>query len=83
MIFGELDCGNYVWILLEESSCFIIKCVLEGGINFFDIVNSYFDGSSEEIVGCVLWDFVCCEDVVVVIKVFYCVGDLLEGLFCV
>lgn len=81
MIFGELDRGNYVWILSEESSRFIIKRVLEGGINFFDIVNSYFDGSSEEIVGRVLRDFVRREDVVVAIKVFYRVGDLSEGLF--
>lgn len=70
-------------MFLEESSCLFIQYVIEGGINFFDIVNSYFDGSSEEIVGCVLCDFVCCDEVVVVIKVYYQVGDLVEGFFWV
>lgn len=72
--------GNHAWTLPEESSRPIIKRALEGGINFFDTANSYSDGSSEEIVGRALRDFVRRDEVVVATKVFHRVGDLPEGL---
>lgn len=54
--------------------------MIEVGINFFDIVNMYLDGMLEEIVGCVLCDFVKCDDVVIVIKVFYWMWLGLNGV---
>ncbi|EEO8831950.1 aldo/keto reductase [Salmonella enterica] len=80
MTFGEPSRGNHAWTLPKESSRPIIKRALEGGINFFDTANSYSDGSSEEIVGRALRDFVRRDEVVVATKVFHRVGDLPEGL---
>lgn len=69
MGFGDKDKWIYKWVLNEVNSCFIIKKVFDLGINFFDMVNIYFYGESEKIVGCVLKDYVNCDDVVLVIKV--------------
>ncbi|WP_151995537.1 aldo/keto reductase [Buttiauxella massiliensis] len=80
MTFGEPDRGNHAWTLPEESSRLIIKHAIDNGINFFDTANSYSDGSSEEIVGRALKDFMRREDVVLATKVYFPVGDLTEGL---
>ncbi len=80
MTFGEPDRGNHAWTLPEESSRLIIKHAIDNGINFFDTANSYSDGSSEEIVGRALKDFIRREDAVLATKVYFQVGDLPEGL---
>ncbi|TNV20584.1 aldo/keto reductase [Buttiauxella sp. B2] len=80
MTFGEPDRGNHAWTLPEESSRLIIKHAIDNGINFFDTANSYSDGSSEEIVGRALKDFMRREDAVLATKVYFQVGDLPEGL---
>ncbi|MCE0811202.1 aldo/keto reductase [Buttiauxella sp. S04-F03] len=80
MTFGEPDRGNHAWTLPEESSRLIIKHAIDNGINFFDTANSYSDGSSEEIVGRALKDFMRREDAVLATKVYFPVGDLTEGL---
>lgn len=80
MTFGEPDRGNHAWTLPEESSRLIIKHAIDNGINFFDTANSYSEGSSEEIVGRALKDFMRREDAVLATKVYFPVGDLPEGL---
>jgi aryl-alcohol dehydrogenase-like predicted oxidoreductase len=80
MTFGEPDRGKHAWTLPEESSRLIIKHAIDNGINFFDTANSYSDGSSEEIVGRALKDFMRREDAVLATKVYHQVGDLAEGL---
>ncbi|OAT33804.1 putative oxidoreductase [Buttiauxella brennerae ATCC 51605] len=80
MTFGEPDRGKHAWTLPQESSRLIIKHAIDNGINFFDTANSYSDGSSEEIVGHALKDFMRREDAVLATKVYHQVGDLAEGL---
>ncbi|MBF9072770.1 aldo/keto reductase [Streptacidiphilus fuscans] len=69
MSFGEANRGNHTWTLAEEPSREIIRAALDAGINFFDTANVYSDGSSEEIVGRALTDFVPREEVVIATKV--------------
>ncbi|WP_042374173.1 aldo/keto reductase [Streptacidiphilus neutrinimicus] len=69
MSFGEPDRGNHAWTLSEEPSREIIRAALDAGVNFFDTANVYSDGSSEEIVGRALKDFVPREEVVIATKV--------------
>ncbi|MEY9847167.1 aldo/keto reductase [Streptacidiphilus sp. MAP5-3] len=69
MSFGEANRGNHAWTLAEEPSRGIIRAALDAGINFFDTANVYSDGSSEEIVGRALTDFVPREEVVIATKV--------------
>jgi 1-deoxyxylulose-5-phosphate synthase len=69
MTYGIPDRGPHPWTLDEEKSRPLIKQALELGINFFDTANVYSDGTSEEIVGRALKDFVRREDVVLATKV--------------
>ncbi|MER5388188.1 aldo/keto reductase [Saccharopolyspora sp. NPDC002686] len=69
MSFGEPDRGSHTWTLPEEPSREIIRAALDAGINFFDTANVYSNGSSEEIVGRALKDFVPREEVVIATKV--------------
>src|ERR1700722_15024943 len=69
MTYGTPDRGNHSWTMPEEASRPLIKQALELGINFFDTANVYSDGTSEEIVGRALKDFVRSEDVVLATKV--------------
>jgi 1-deoxyxylulose-5-phosphate synthase len=69
MSYGIPDRGPHPWTLDEEKSRPLIKQALELGINFFDTANVYSDGTSEEIVGRALKDFVRREDVVLATKV--------------
>src|ERR1051326_7523523 len=69
MSFGVPERGAHSWVLNEEQSRPIIKRALELGINFFDTANVYSDGTSEEIVGRALKDFVRREEVVLATKV--------------
>src|ERR1700748_3527869 len=69
MTFGIADRGAHSWTLDEDKSRPLIKQALEAGINFFDTANVYSDGTSEEILGRALKDFVRREDVVIATKV--------------
>ena len=69
MTYGIPDRGPHPWTLDEEKSRPLVKQALELGINFFDPANVYSDGTSEEIVGRALKDFVRREDVVLATKV--------------
>jgi aryl-alcohol dehydrogenase-like predicted oxidoreductase len=69
MTYGDPDRGNHPWSLPEDQSRLIIKQAVEAGINFFDTANVYSNGSSEEIVGRALADFIPREEVVIATKV--------------
>jgi aryl-alcohol dehydrogenase-like predicted oxidoreductase len=43
--------------LSEEDGRTFIKCVLDLGVNFFDMANNYSDGESEAVLGRALRDF--------------------------
>ncbi|PUA19551.1 aldo/keto reductase [Glaciimonas sp. PCH181] len=70
MSCGEPQRGNHSWTLTEEQSRPFIKKALDLGINFFDTANAYSDGTSEEILGRALSDFIPREEVVIAIKVY-------------
>jgi aryl-alcohol dehydrogenase-like predicted oxidoreductase len=69
MTYGIPDRGPHPWTLDEEKSRPLIRKALDLGINFFDTANVYSDGTSEEIVGRALKDFVKRDDVVLATKV--------------
>jgi 1-deoxyxylulose-5-phosphate synthase len=69
MTYGVPSRGPHPWTLDEERSRPLIKQALDLGINFFDTANVYSDGTSEEIVGRALKDFVRRDDVVLATKV--------------
>lgn len=71
MTYGEPTRGKHPWTLDEAQSRPLLRQALDAGINFFDTANSYSDGSSEEIVGRALRDFVKRDDVVIATKVFF------------
>ncbi|RTL49798.1 MAG: aldo/keto reductase [Bradyrhizobiaceae bacterium] len=70
MTFGVPERGNHPWTLPEDQSRPIIKQALDLGINVLDTANAYSDGTSEEMVGRAVKDFVPREDVVIATKVF-------------
>lgn len=70
MSFGAPDRGSHPWSLDEGASRDIIKQALDAGVNFLDTANVYSAGSSEEIVGKAVKDFVPREEVVIATKVF-------------
>jgi 1-deoxyxylulose-5-phosphate synthase len=70
MSFGAPDRGSHPWSLDEGASRDIIKQALDAGVNFLDTANVYSAGSSEEIVGKAVRDFVPREEVVIATKVF-------------
>ena len=69
MTFGIPNRGRHAWTLDEERSRPIIRQAIELGVNFFDTANVYSDGTSEEIVGRVLWDLTRRDEVVLATKV--------------
>jgi 1-deoxyxylulose-5-phosphate synthase len=69
MTYGVPNRGPHPWTLDEEKSRPLIKRALDLGINFLDTANVYSDGTSEEIVGRALKDFVRRDDVVLATKV--------------
>ncbi|MCL6452635.1 MAG: aldo/keto reductase [Alicyclobacillus sp.] len=69
MSYGVPERGNHRWVLPEAESRPFIRRALELGINFFDTANVYSDGTSEEILGRALKDFVHRDDVVIATKV--------------
>jgi aryl-alcohol dehydrogenase-like predicted oxidoreductase len=70
MSYGVSEQGSHAWTLSEEESRPFIKKALDLGINFFDTANVYSAGTSEEIVGRALKDFVKRDDIVLATKVF-------------
>jgi 1-deoxyxylulose-5-phosphate synthase len=69
MSYGVPERGSHAWTLGEDATRPFIKRALEIGINFFDTANVYSDGTSEEIIGRALKDFVRREEVVIATKV--------------
>ncbi|WP_319460524.1 aldo/keto reductase [Micromonospora sp. RTP1Z1] len=69
MSYGDPARGPHPWSLPEEQSRPFIRQALELGVTFFDTVNVYSDGTSEEIVGRALKDFARRDDVVIATKV--------------
>jgi 1-deoxyxylulose-5-phosphate synthase len=70
MTYGVPGRGTHPWTLDEDAARPLIRQALDAGINFFDTANSYSDGTSEEIVGRALLDFVKRDDVVIATKVY-------------
>lgn len=70
MTYGVSERGTHPWTLGEDAARPLIRQALDAGINFFDTANVYSDGTSEEIVGRALTDFVKRDDVVIATKVF-------------
>lgn len=70
MSFGEATRGTHAWTLDEEASRALIRQALDAGINFLDTANVYSDGTSEEIVGRAVRDFVRRDEIVLATKVF-------------
>ena len=69
MTYGVPERGTHLWTLNEEQSRPLIKQAIDLGINFFDTANVYSDGTSEEILGRALKEFIRREDVVIATKV--------------
>src|SRR5215469_12385797 len=70
MSYGVPDRGNHAGSIDEAESRPFIQKALEGGINFFDTTNRYSLGSSEEILGRAIKDFVRRDEVVIATKVY-------------
>ena len=70
MTFGEPDRGGHPWTLGEAQSRVLIRQAYEAGLTFFDTANVYSDGSSEEILGRVLWEMAPRDEIVLATKVF-------------
>lgn len=70
MTFGEPGRGGHSWTLPEDQSRLLIRQAYEAGLTFFDTANVYSDGSSEEILGNVLWDMAPRQDIILATKVF-------------
>jgi len=70
MTYGAPERGTHPWTLGADAARPLIRQALDAGINFFDTANTYSDGTSEEIVGRALLDFVKREDVVIATKVY-------------
>lgn len=69
MSFGEPHRGGHPWTLPPDASAALIRQALEAGITFIDTANVYSDGSSEEILGDLLWRIVPRDEVVLATKV--------------
>ncbi len=69
MTYGEPERGNHLWTLPEGESRPFIKRALDLGLTFFDTANVYSAGSSEEIVGRALLDYVPRHAIVLATKV--------------
>jgi len=69
MSFGNPERSLHPWILDEEKSRPFIKHALDLGINFFDMANSYSNGTCEEIVGKALKDYARRDEIVIATKV--------------
>ena len=75
MSFGDPTKWIHSWVLNEEDSRKIIKKSLDLGINFFDTVNVYGLGASEEILGRALKDYANRDEIVIATKVSGAMGE--------
>lgn len=66
MSYGDPGRGTHEWSLDEAASRPFLQRALELGITFFDTANVYSDGTSEEILGRAIKDFVTNRDDVVI-----------------
>ena len=71
MTFGVPERGDHPWTLPEEQSRPLIRQAVDAGINYFDTANAYSDGTSEEIVGRALKEFIRRDEAVIATKVFF------------
>jgi 1-deoxyxylulose-5-phosphate synthase len=71
MTFGAPERGDHPWTLPEEQSRPLIRQAVDAGVNYFDTANAYSDGTSEEIVGRALKDFIRRDEAVIATKVFF------------
>ena len=69
MSFGDPLRGGHPWTLPKDESRDLIRQAIEAGINFLDTANVSSDGSSEEIIGEVLWHIARRDEVVLATKV--------------
>ena len=69
MTYGK-PTERWPWALTEQESRPFIQKALELGINFFDTADMYSYGTSEEVIGILLKEFVKRDDVVIATKVF-------------
>ncbi|SPH23962.1 putative oxidoreductase [Defluviimonas aquaemixtae] len=69
MSFGD-PAKERAWALPQDQALPLIHRAYEAGINFFDTANVYSAGTSEEILGNVLWDMAPREEIVLATKVF-------------
>jgi aryl-alcohol dehydrogenase-like predicted oxidoreductase len=70
-----LGSGNFGNPTSEETSGQIMQAALDAGINFFDTANYYNDGESERIIGHFLKATGQRDQVLLLTKVYYAVGD--------
>ena len=71
MTFGVPKRGDHPWTLPENDSRLIIRQAVDAGVNFFDTADTYSDGTSEEILGRALRDFLRRENAVIATKVYF------------
>ena len=71
MTFGVPERGDHPWTLPEEQSRPLIRQAIDAGINYFDTANTYSDGTSEEILGRAVKDFMRRDEAVIATKVFF------------
>ena len=71
MTFGVPERGDHPWTLPEEQSRPLIRQAVDAGINYFDTANTYSDGTSEEIVGRALKEFIRRDEAVIATKVYF------------
>jgi aryl-alcohol dehydrogenase-like predicted oxidoreductase len=71
MSFGVPERGDHPWTLPEEQSRALIRQAVDAGINYFDTADVYSDGTSEEILGRALNDFMRRDEAVIATKVFF------------
>ena len=70
MTYGDPNRGTHAWSVNEEGARPLLRQAIEAGINFLDTANTYSNGSSEEIVGRAIKDFLRRDDIVLATKVF-------------
>ena len=70
MSFGDPARGGHQWTLTRDQAEPMIRQAYGSGITFFDTANVYSNGSSEEILGEVLWQIARRDEIVLATKVF-------------
>lgn len=76
MSFGNAASNFHAWTLNAEESETLVKRALDLGINFFDTVNVYSAGTSEEYLDRAIKNNVSRDNVVIATKVYFNEGKL-------